>query len=122
MHLCCPHCQNPIELADVPSSGTITCEECRSSFHIDPHATRSEATAAGKRIGTFELLTWLGQGAFGSVWKAKDTELDRIVAIKVPRPGNVASRREGLDRFLREARAVAAARRLKNGHVTIRTL
>jgi len=39
MHLCCPHCQNPIELADVPASGAITCDERRSSFNIDPHAT-----------------------------------------------------------------------------------
>jgi hypothetical protein len=44
------------------ATGTITCDECRSSFHIDPHATRSEATAADKRLGKFEQLTWLGQG------------------------------------------------------------
>jgi formylglycine-generating enzyme required for sulfatase activity len=110
MHLCCPHCQNPIELADVPASGTITCDECRSSFHLDPHATRSEAMAAGKRIGKFELITWLGQGGFGSVFKARDTELDRVVAIKVPRAGNVGSGPEAIGRFLREARAVAQLR------------
>jgi formylglycine-generating enzyme required for sulfatase activity/tRNA A-37 threonylcarbamoyl transferase component Bud32 len=110
MHLCCPHCQNPIELADVPSSGEITCTGCGSSFHIDPYATRSEAVSAGQRLGKFELLTWLGQGAFGAVYKARDTELDRIVAIKVPRAGNIGSSPAALDRFLREARAVAQLR------------
>ena len=110
MHLCCPHCQNPIELADVPASGAITCDERRSSFNIDPHATRSEATAAGKRLGKFELITWLGQGAFGAVFKARDTELDRVVAIKIPRAGNVGSGPEAINRFLREARAVAQLR------------
>jgi hypothetical protein len=46
MHLCCPHCQKPIELADVPSSGQITCIECGSSFNLDPNATRSQSPAA----------------------------------------------------------------------------
>jgi len=110
MHICCPNCQNPIELADVPSSGEIACTSCGSSFHLDPNATRSEATVAGKRLGKFQLVTWLGQGAFGSVFKARDTELDRLVAIKVPRAGNVGSSPAALDRFLREARAVAQLR------------
>src|SRR5436189_6471696 len=48
----------------------------------------------------------LGQGAFGTVYKARDPELDRSVALKVPRAGNLAGPQE-LDRFLREARSVA---------------
>src|SRR6516162_1792451 len=109
MQLCCPQCQNPIELADVPSNGEITCAGCGSSFHVDPYATRSVASAEGKRLGKFELLSWLGQGAFGSVFKARDNELDRVVAIKVPRTGSLGSSGDS-DRFLREARSVAQLR------------
>jgi serine/threonine protein kinase len=109
MQLCCPQCQNPIELADVPSNGEITCAGCGSSFHVDPYATRSQASGAGKRLGKFELLSWLGQGAFGSVFKARDHELDRVVAIKVPRAGSLSSSGDS-DRFLREARSVAQLR------------
>jgi hypothetical protein len=39
MHLRCPHCQNPIELADLPSGGDITCAGCGSSFQLDQFAT-----------------------------------------------------------------------------------
>ncbi|MBM3994094.1 MAG: serine/threonine protein kinase, partial [Planctomycetes bacterium] len=109
MHLQCPHCKNPIELVDIPISGEITCAGCGSSFNFDPYATLSLAPSA-QRIGKFEILTVLGEGAFGTVFKARDTELDRIVAIKVPRRGNIGSGPEDLDRFLREARAVAQLR------------
>src|SRR5215210_5140600 len=110
MHLRCPHCQNPIELADLPSSGEITCVGCGSSFQLANFATATYSGPIGKRIGKFEVLGTVGQGAFGTVVKARDTELDRIVAIKIPRAGNVGSRPEDVDRFLREARSVAQLR------------
>jgi serine/threonine protein kinase len=58
------------------------------------------------RIGKFELLEELGVGSFGQVFRARDTELDRTVAIKLLRAGRLASR-EDLDRFAREARSAA---------------
>jgi tRNA A-37 threonylcarbamoyl transferase component Bud32 len=61
----------------------------------------------GKRdVGKFELLSILGTGAFGTVYKARDTELDREVALKIPRAGNLSTPQER-DRFLREARSAA---------------
>src|SRR5262249_10219809 len=63
----------------------------------------------GQKLGRFEVLDTVGQGAFGTVYKARDPELDRVVAVKVPRAGNLAGPEE-LDRFLREARSVAQLR------------
>ena len=59
------------------------------------------------RLGRFELLSELGVGSFGYVFRARDVELGRIVAIKVQRAGAFASDEE-VGRFLREARSAAA--------------
>src|SRR5262249_31540133 len=62
-----------------------------------------------RKLGRFELIAKVGAGAFGTVYKARDPELERVVAIKVPRAGGLA-RAEDLERFLREARSVARLR------------
>ncbi len=64
------------------------------------------ALATPRQIGKFELLEELGLGSFGQVFRARDTELGRIVAIKLLRAGRLASREE-VDRFLREGRSAA---------------
>lgn len=58
------------------------------------------------RIAHFELLEKVGAGATGEVWKARDTLLQRTVAIKIPRTPNLSE--DELSRFLREGRAAAA--------------
>lgn len=60
----------------------------------------------GCRLGRFELEAELGVGAFGYVFRARDTELDRVVALKIQRAGSFASDEE-IERFLREAKSVA---------------
>ncbi len=57
-------------------------------------------------LGRFELLEQVGVGSFGYVFRARDTELGRLVAIKIPRAGHLASQ-EDAARFLREARSAA---------------
>src|SRR5205807_2877065 len=61
-----------------------------------------------KRIGHFELIERLGMGAFGSVWRAHDTKLDRTVAVNIPRKGQLDAAE--MDMFFREARAAAQLR------------
>ena len=55
----------------------------------------------GTRLGPYEILAPIGAGGMGEVYKARDTRLDRIVAVKV-------SNEQFSERFEREARAVAA--------------
>jgi serine/threonine protein kinase/WD40 repeat protein len=59
------------------------------------------------RLGPYEILSPLGAGGMGEVYKAKDTRLDRTVAIKVL-PEHVAANPEARQRFEREARAVSS--------------
>jgi serine/threonine protein kinase len=61
---------------------------------------------SGSRTGKFELLEELGIGSFGRVCRARDIELNRIVALKLLRSGRLASREE-VDRFMREAQSAA---------------
>jgi Tol biopolymer transport system component len=56
---------------------------------------------AGDRLGPYEILSPIGSGGMGEVYRARDSRLDRIVAIKV-------SKEHFSERFEREARAVAA--------------
>jgi serine/threonine protein kinase len=61
----------------------------------------------GRRLlGRFQILETVGAGSFGIVYKALDTQLDRVVAVKVPRLGSLAAP-DDIDRFLREARSAA---------------
>jgi serine/threonine protein kinase len=61
----------------------------------------------GKTLGYYQITEKLGAGGMGEVYKGRDTRLDRIVALKILRPG--ASPEADLrQRFEREARAVAA--------------
>src|SRR5713101_6036536 len=61
----------------------------------------------GRRLGPYEILSAIGAGGMGEVYKARDTRLDRIVAIKVL-PTHLAGRAELRERFEREAKTIAS--------------
>ena len=65
------------------------------------------ALSPGTRLGPYEILTPLGAGGMGEVYRARDSRLERDVAIKVL-PESLLSDGEALARFEREAKAVAA--------------
>jgi serine/threonine protein kinase len=71
---------------------------------------------AGALIGPYRLLSRLGKGAMGDVWRARDERLDRYVAIKLL-PPDLAGDPERRARMLREARAAAGV-----GHANVVTL
>jgi len=62
---------------------------------------------AGHRLGPYEILAPLGAGGMGEVYRARDTRLDRTVAIKVL-PSHLSENPERRQRFEREARAVSS--------------
>ncbi|HEX5855169.1 MAG TPA: protein kinase, partial [Thermoanaerobaculia bacterium] len=62
------------------------------------------AVRAGSRLGPYEILSPLGAGGMGEVWKARDPRLGRDVAIKVL-PASFAADPDRLRRFEQEARA-----------------
>ncbi len=64
------------------------------------------ALTSGTRLGPYEILSPIGAGGMGEVYKANDTRLDRTVAIK-ELPEHVAGDRERKARFKREAKAIS---------------
>ena len=63
--------------------------------------------STGDKLGPYEILSPIGAGGMGEVYKARDTRLDRSVAVKVL-PEHIAKREDLRARFEREARAVAS--------------
>jgi serine/threonine protein kinase len=65
------------------------------------------ALSPGTRLGAYEIVSQLGAGGMGEVYRARDSKLGRLVAIKVL-PSEVAKDPEMLDRFHREAKVLAS--------------
>ncbi len=80
--------------------GLITSQQVRQL--VDEQVGRH----GGKLLGGYELLERIGSGGMGAVYKARQTSLNRIVALKVL-PQRLARDKDFIDRFYREARAVA---------------
>jgi tetratricopeptide (TPR) repeat protein/tRNA A-37 threonylcarbamoyl transferase component Bud32/ribosomal protein S27E len=105
LHVRCPHCHHPVEIVGDRPWTEIRCSVCGSSFSLVDSEPDTRQAAASKRLGHFDLIEPLGRGSFGTVWKARDRDLDRTVAVKIPRKGQLDA--VELEQFLREARAAA---------------
>jgi WD40 repeat protein len=99
----CPHCHGLVEA----SAAATVCGACGGRGRVEKEDVIRLPVI--HRLGRFEQLEVVGWGSFGIVYRAWDTELKRVVAIKVPHPGTLADR-ESLERFLREGRNAARLR------------
>src|ERR1700733_6892443 len=62
---------------------------------------------SGTKLGPFEIQAPLGAGGMGEVYRARDTRLDRTVAVKIL-PSHLSENPEAKQRFDREARAISS--------------
>src|SRR5438477_12973899 len=65
------------------------------------------ALTSGARLGPYEVISAAGAGGMGEVYRARDTRLDRTVAIKIL-PAHMSADPEAKQRFDREARAISS--------------
>jgi hypothetical protein len=105
LHVRCPHCHHPIEFVSDIELESIACPSCGSDFSLVGEGSAMPNTQAVLGVRQFKFLERVGVGAFGAVWKAHDTKLDRTVAVKIPRRGQFDD--EQAKAFLREAQNAA---------------
>jgi WD40 repeat protein/tRNA A-37 threonylcarbamoyl transferase component Bud32 len=105
MHVRCPHCHQPIDLVQEDLTAEMICSSCGNSFSLVSGESETVNYTQHQTLGQFELIERVGMGKFGSVWKARDTQLDRLVAVKVPRKDQLSSAEAEM--FFREARTAA---------------
>jgi WD40 repeat protein len=102
----CPQCD-----VLIPPAGRgvedVSCPACHSTVNV--RGARPADPSGARRLGKFQLLELVGEGAFGAVWRARDTVLDRVVALKLAHTRLLAWPTV-LQRFHREARAAAQLR------------
>ena len=91
----CPGCGLLIDVSQEEALAKVACPECGEKFRVE------------RAFDNFALLETLGVGGMGSVYKARDTRLNRFVALKLLRPELSADPAE-IARLEQEARATAA--------------
>ncbi|MFO0871236.1 MAG: serine/threonine protein kinase [Pirellulales bacterium] len=101
----CPRCRQPIEISIDGELSSLVCTACHAQFDVAGEQAESQRAEAVATVAHFQLQERIGMGGFGTVWKALDTQLDRVVALKIPRRGFLAA--GAVDDFLREARIAA---------------
>jgi len=117
-----PNCDAVYSVDEAKLGKTLACKKCGKEFTlstekptVDDQASlethgdeqvKPDPNKKVKKIGRFEIIEKIGQGAFGEVYRAHDSVLDREVALKVPHRSSLQNERAKA-RFLREPKAAA---------------
>ncbi len=92
-----------------PSSDSLDTSPSPPNTHVDGSQSSAEAHVMPTKLGRYAVKRILGKGGFGVVYLAHDPQLDRLVAVKVPRPDRFKTAQQ-VANFMQEARTAANLR------------
>src|SRR5262249_53898314 len=93
-------------LSRPPMFSVLVAGTCDNPGGREPFPSQPMGLSPGTRLGPYEIVAAIGAGGMGEVYRARDTRVDREVAVKVL-PGALSGDPEARARFEREARAVS---------------
>src|SRR4051794_6145883 len=106
-------------MEDSPAGNSVT-ESILATPGLEggPHGLAQDlaGSLAGRQIGSYKILMLLGAGGMGKVYLARDTRLDRLIAMKIL-PSEVGSDPDRMRRFIREAKAASALKHPNVAHI-----
>ncbi len=97
----CPKCGVEIEADEVAAGSVSQCPSCEFPVMIPMPGIK-----AGKKIGGYEIIRRLGAGGMGEVWLARQTAMDRKIALKILSPA-LTTNVKFVERFLKEVKTSA---------------
>ncbi|MEK7866182.1 MAG: protein kinase [Planctomycetota bacterium] len=117
----CPSCRANFNVLNWSSARVVQCPSCKAPLSPAPYEATLDASSLparpdeldtrdlkGRPFGRYRLIEEVGRGGMGVVWKAWDTQLKRVVAVKQVLPDHAGP--EWVERFLREAQSAARLR------------
>jgi len=104
----CPQCGHRLDV-DTAVDEQVVCSNCQALLSLPGKRKAGDKAdpLVGERLGQYEILEFVGRGGMAAVYKARQTSLDRLVAIKVL-PQSISRDPSFVERFAREGRAAAA--------------
>ena len=106
-HPCIPMAHSSMQAPRIEEKGDGFMQTPPRELATQASGQHPGESLVGKRLGPYEILSLLGKGGMGEVYRARDTRLERLLALKIL-PANVTDMAERLERFQQEARAISA--------------
>ena len=101
-----PECAKGLRLRDDLAGQKVKCPDCGGVIVV-PGGTTVPDPLIGKSIAHYQILAKIGQGGMGSVYRARNLRLSKIVALKILPPSLTATDPAFVERFIREAQSTA---------------